>query len=146
MVMVVAHLTIAAIWLGSMVYSLAVVQPTVARVFTDESRQEEFLLALAHGNRRRVVALVAFLVVSDVWVMVTWPRAVGGYGVALALYAAAAAIFLNVSWRHWPARVFALPEELARYRLRLRIQALVMLAAVGAAFVAALGASIGLWS
>ena len=49
MVVAVAHLTIAAIWLGSMVYSLLVVQPRVARFFPDESRREEFLLALAHG-------------------------------------------------------------------------------------------------
>ncbi|MGH3328998.1 MAG: hypothetical protein ACRDPT_14610 [Streptomycetales bacterium] len=67
-------------------------------------------------------------------------------GAPLALYVAAAAVFLNVSWRHWPARVFALPEELTGYRRRLRIQALVILGLVGTAFVTALGVSIGLRS
>lgn len=47
----VMHLTLAGAWLGSMVYSLGVVQPRVARFFHDEQRREEFLLALAHGNR-----------------------------------------------------------------------------------------------
>jgi hypothetical protein len=66
MVVAVAHLTIAATWLGSMVYSLLVVQPRVALFFTDESRREEFLLALAHGNRWRVVAVVGALMLSAV--------------------------------------------------------------------------------
>jgi hypothetical protein len=44
---VVAHLTIAAVWLGSMVYSLTVVQPRVERFFPDPERREEFLVTLS---------------------------------------------------------------------------------------------------
>lgn len=138
----VAHLTMAAVWLGSMVYSLLVVQPRIARFFPDERRREAFLVALAHGNRWPVAAVVAALLVSGVAVIVTQPRLAAGYAVALALYAAAAAVFANVSWRHWPARVFALPEELAGYQRRLRIQAWTILALVAAAFVVALSVGI----
>jgi len=40
-----------------------------------------------------------------------------------------------VSWRHWPARIFAVVEELAGYRRRLRLLASCMTGLVGAAFV-----------
>jgi hypothetical protein len=142
MVIAVVHLTIAAVWLGSMVYSLGVVQPRVARFFADEERREDFLVRLAHGNRWPVVGLVGVLMLSAVLVMITSPRVLAGYAVAIALYAGAAAVFVNVSWRHWPSRVFALPEELAGFRRRLRVQAWAMLALVGAAFVIALSVSV----
>jgi hypothetical protein len=136
------HLTIAAGWLGSMAYSLLVVQPRVARFFTDDGRREEFLLALAHGNRRGVVAVVTALVLTAVAVMVTWPAVATAYAVALVPYAAATGVFVNVSWRHWPARVFALPGELPGFRRRLRLQAWAMLGLVGAAFALTLSASV----
>jgi hypothetical protein len=141
-VIAVAHLTLAATWMGSMLYSLLVVQPKVDRFFSDESRREEFLLALAHGNRWRVVALAGALVLSAVATMVAWPRVTAGYAVAVVLYVVATAVFAQVSWRHWPARVFALPDELAGFRRRLRVQAWAMLALVGTAFVVALSVSV----
>jgi hypothetical protein len=139
----VVHLTIAATWLGSMAYSLNVVQPKVARFFADDQRREEFLVTLAHGNRWRVVALIGALLVTGAGVVATAPGGAAiGYGVVLGLYAAAALVFANVSWRHWPARVFALPAELPGFRRSLTRQAWAMLALVGAAFLVAL--SIGL--
>jgi len=138
----VAHLTIAATWLGSMVYSLLVVQPRIARFFPDAGRREAFLVALAHGNRWPVVAVVTALVVSGAIVIATRPPLAAGYAVALVLYLAAAAVFANVSWRHWPARVFALPEELAGYQRRLRLQAWTILGLVAVAFVIALSVSV----
>lgn len=144
-VFAVAHLAVAAAWLGSMLYSLTVVQPKVAAYFDSDARREEFLLTLAHGNRRKVLALVTVLLLTALAVIATTPpRVVAiGYGVALVLYLCAAAIFGNVSWRHWPARVFARPEELPGYRTRLTYQALTMLGLVGAAFLVALAVSVG---
>ncbi|MFB9837226.1 hypothetical protein [Actinoallomurus acaciae] len=141
----IVHLMIAAVWLGSMAYSLFVVQPRVGRFFTDEGRREEFLLVLAHGNRRGVVAVVAGLALSAAAVMVTWPAVAAVYAVALVPYAAATGIFVNVSWRHWPARVFALPDELPGFHRRLRIQAWAMLVLVGVAFALTLSASVLRW-
>ncbi|EWM15205.1 hypothetical protein [Kutzneria sp. 744] len=137
--LLVAHLVIAAIWLGSMSYSLTVVQPKVDRFFLDEEQREEFLVLLAHGNRWKVVGLVAALVVSGialVFLVSPW------YAVSVVLYAIAASIFWHVSWRHWPARIFAVVEELASYRRRLRILASCMVVLVGVAFVFALGVTV----
>jgi hypothetical protein len=139
---VVAHLTLAATWLGAMVYSLLVVQPRVGRFFTDERRREAFLVVLANGNRWRVAPLAGALLLTAAAVVGTAPRLARGYAAALVLYAVAAAIFANVSWRHWPARVFALPDELAGFQRRLRAQAWAMVGLVGTAFVVALSASV----
>lgn len=62
MLLVVVHLTVAAAWMGSMAYSLIQVQPTVDTFFPDEQRREEFLVLLGHGNRWKVVGLVAVVI------------------------------------------------------------------------------------
>ncbi len=143
-VLVVVHLAVVATWVGSMTYSLGVVQPTVASFFPDEHRREEFLISLAHGNRWKVVRLVAVLLLTGIGVVGT---SVGkpvmfGYLASWLLYATAAGIFVHVSWRHWPARVFALPHELAGFRRRLQAQAVTMLALVGTGFVVGLTMSV----
>lgn len=139
-----AYLGLIALWLGAMAYSLGVVQPKVARFFPDQRQREEFLTVLAHGNRWRVMALLAALTVTAAAVLVNSPgRAVAaGYAAALALHLVAAGVFAHVSWRHWPARVFALPQELPGYHRRLRVLAWTMLGLVGSAFLAALAASL----
>lgn len=140
----VAHLTLAATWLGSMSYSLAVVQPKVTAFFADERRREEFLITLAHGNRWPVVALIGALMLTAAAVAITSPRSVAiGYAAVLVFLAGASALFVHVSWRHWPARAFALPQELPRYHRQLRILAWTMLALVGSAFMVALSVSVG---
>jgi hypothetical protein len=137
------YLTVATLWLGSMVYSLVAVQPKIARLFPDERRREDFLVTLAHGNRWPVVALVGVLGLSGGVVIVTASGAVSlGYAVALGCDAIAAGIFGNVSWRHWPARIFALPEELRGFRRRLAWQAGGMTALVGAGYLVALAVSL----
>jgi hypothetical protein len=144
-VLAVVHLTVAAAWAGSMAYSLVVVQPKVAAFFAADARQEEFLTVLAQGNRWRVIGLVAVLLVSGIGVVVTTPTAaVVGFAVAVGLDAVAALAFVEVSWRHWPRRVFALPEEVPGYQRALRVRARAMLVLVGIAFVIALGSAVGL--
>lgn len=139
----VAHLTVAAIWLGSMAYSLTSVQPKIARHITDQSRREELLIVLAHGNRRPVLALITTLVLTAAGAILTGsPTVAIGYAVALGCYLPATAIFVNVSWRHWPTRVLALPEELPRLRRNLARQAYAMTALVATAYLAALTASV----
>ncbi len=138
MIVELAYLVLTTLWLGSMVYSLAVVQPKIARFFPDEERREEFLVTLANGNRWPVVGLVAGLVVSGSVVAITGAGAVStGYAVAVGLDVVAAAIFVDVSWRHWPARVFALPAELPRFRRALTLRATTMTALVGVSYVVA---------
>ena len=142
MVIVVAHLAIAAVWLGSMVYSLVVVQPRAERFFPDPVRREEFLVTLANGNRWPVAALIAGLLGTGLALLLLRPGARLGYGIAMFLYVLAGALFVHVSWRHWPARVFALPQELPGCQHRLRQLAWTMLALVGAAFLTALSVTV----
>jgi hypothetical protein len=138
-----AYLVLTTLWLGSMVYSLTVVQPKIARFFPDEERREEFLLALANGNRWPVGALIAGLVLIGGTVAITGDGAVTvGYAVAVGLDLVAGAIFVDVSWRHWPARVFALPEELPRFRRALTLRATTMTALVGLSYVVAMAVSL----
>lgn len=139
------YLVLTSLWLGSMVYSLVVVQPRVARFFPDDERREEFLVALADGNRWPVVALIAGLVLSGGAVALAGPGAgavSAGYTVAVGLDLAAAGIFVDVSWRHWPARVFALPEELPAFRHRLTVRAATMTVLVGVSYVVAVAVSL----
>lgn len=134
-----AHLGLAAMWCGSMGYSLLVVQPKVARFGFDDDRLEEFLTLLAQGNRWKVVPIVAALLATAAGVAALTS---GGtrltFLAVLLLYAAAATLFADVSWRHWPARVFALPQERPALRRALRLRAWTMLVLVGTAFAAAL--------
>lgn len=140
-----AYLLPAAVWTGSMTYSLVVVQPRSARFFHDDDQLEEFLTVLAHGNRRRVLAMAATLIVTAAALLVLgpWRGARIVYGVALVLDVAATAVFVHVSWRHWPARVFALPEERPDFRRRLRLCAWTICLLVGSGFVGTLIATVG---
>jgi len=144
-VLAVLNLAIAAVWLGSMAYSLRVVQPRIARYFDDDERREDFLVVLANGNRWPVVGLVSALIATGAAALAPAPSATVriGYGIALALYAVAAGLFWYVSWRHWPARIFALPAELPAYRRRLRILATTMTILVGAGFLTVAAVSVG---
>jgi hypothetical protein len=126
-----------------MVYSLTVVQPAVAEFFTDGARHEEFVVTLAHGNRWPVVGLIAGLILTGAAAIGTQPRLAAGFGVALVGYLLAAAVFADVSWRHWPARLFALADELPAYRRALRLRAWTILTLVGVAYLSALVAGLG---
>jgi len=129
------HLALAAAWAGAMGYSLLVVQPKAERYFTRDDDYEDFLLVMAHGNRWKVVPLIAALLVT---------AALARLFYLLPVYVVAAGIFANVSWRHWPARVFALPAERPAFRRALRAQAWAMTVLAGGAFLTGLAATSGL--
>ena len=134
-----AHVGTGALWLGSMAYSLFVVQPRVARVLGGPERAEDLYRELAAGNRWRVAGLIGVLGLSGFGLLLDepgrsplWWVTVAGKGL---LWAAAAAVFWWVSWRGWPRRVFALPTELPGVQRRFRAVALTLLGLVGTAFV-----------
>lgn len=138
-----AYLVLTTLWLGSMVYSLVVVQPKIARFFRDDEQREELLVVLASGNRWPVVALIAGLILSGGAVALAGSGAVSaGYTLAVGLDLAAAGIFVDVSWRHWPARIFALPEEVPEFRRRLTVRATTMTVLVAVSYVVALAVSL----
>lgn len=143
--LVVVHATLAAVWLGSMAYSLLVVQPKAARFFRqDEEAHEAFLTTLATGNRWPVVAVIAGLAASGaaLWALSPPTDALGTavHAVKATVLIAAAVVFWYVSWRLWPRRVFALPAERPRHRAVLRRAAVVLIVLVGCAFVLGLAA------
>jgi hypothetical protein len=139
--LILVHLGVGALWLGSMSYSLFVVQPRVARVLPDPAQAEELYREFGAGNRWRVIGLIATLAVTGVGLAVVivvqngqsvaWWLAIGAKGLLLV---AASALFWWVSWRGWPRRIFALPAELPATQARFRRVALVMTGLVACAF------------
>ncbi|MGI5237316.1 hypothetical protein [Dactylosporangium sp. CA-139066] len=134
---VTVHLALAAAWSGAMGYSLLVVQPKAERFFKDrgDEQYEDFLLVMAHGNRWKVVPLIGALLLTG---------ALARMWYLLPPYIVAATVFAEVSWRHWPARVFALPAERPALRRGLRRRAWTMTVLVGGAFLTGLAATSGL--
>jgi len=127
-----AHVLAAAIWLGAMAYSLVVVQPRSRRFLGDDERSEGFAATLASGARYPVLALIAVLAISGGALAALggdegrpdgWWALVAIKGVALAI---ALAVFAWVSWRLWPARIFAAREELPAIRRRFAFAALTL--------------------
>lgn len=137
-VLVLGHVVAGAIWLGSMVYSLFVVQPRTASFFAaDDDAREGFLTLLAGGNRWPVFGIIAALATTGLALLALDPPSDAGFalqmvkGIALI---AATIVFVYVSWRMWPRRVFALPAERPAHRRALRRAAYSLLALVGLAF------------
>ncbi|MGI8985440.1 MAG: hypothetical protein ACR2GM_01320 [Nocardioidaceae bacterium] len=92
----------------------------------DDEAHENLLADLAHGNplaSRRTRRHGDGQRSTTLWIA------------QLLLLAAASGIFWHVSWRHWPQRVFALPEERPAMRRRLRLLATVRAGLAGATFV-----------
>jgi Flp pilus assembly protein TadB len=89
---------------------------------------------LAQGNRWPVVALIATLWATGALLAILTGPTVILIAKAILLLGATA-LFWWVSWRAWPRRVFALPEELAALQQRFRRVAELMFALVGLAFV-----------
>ncbi|MFC6020584.1 hypothetical protein ACFP2T_30980 [Plantactinospora solaniradicis] len=149
-VVVLVHAGVAALWLGSMAYSLFVVQPKLARMVDappaeEPQRVEDAQRILAHGNRWPVTGLIGVLWVTGLALaLLAQERSATGWtvlAVKAALLAGASGLFWWVSWRGWPRRVFALPAELPGLQRRFRLVALTMCGLVGAAY--ALGVTAG---
>ena len=100
-----------------MVYSFVVLHPHARQYFGQETEFEAFIAAISHGARWPVLMALAFLGGTGVGLVALsrpqpysplWIALIAGKGVALA---AALSLFLYTSWRLWPARIFAAPDE-----------------------------------
>jgi hypothetical protein len=146
-VLVLTHAGVAAVWLGAMAYSLAVVQPRAARLLGPE-RYEQFAAVVADGARWAVLGMCGVLAATG-FGLVAVALAAGHPGpgwLALAtaktvVLCAALTVFAHVSWRLWPRRVFALPRELPALHRAFRRAALTLVALVGAELVLGVAAS-----
>lgn len=137
--LVLTHLGVGGLWLGAMAYSLTVAQPALTRLFPRPETAEEAYRELAAGNRWRVVGLLAALGGSGAALaLLAGPKPLAWWlliAAKTALFLLAAGLFWWVSWRGWPRRLFALPEELPPLQRRFRRVAVALAACVGAAFV-----------
>jgi Flp pilus assembly protein TadB len=146
--LVLVHLGVAVLWLGSMTYSLFVVQPRIGRVVPDPVRAEDLYRELGAGNRWKVIGLISVLAVSGLALVLVSGVHSGrtvGWWVAIAakagLLVGASGLFWWVSWRGWPRRVFALASELPMVQARFRRVALVMTGLIGLSFVLGVAAA-----
>lgn len=131
-ILLLIHVGVAALWLGSMAYSLFVVQPKLSRIAGgDPVKVEQMHRELAQGNRWPVVGLIATLWITGALLTHKLTFAVPLKALALL---AASVLFWWVSWRAWPRRVFALAEELPALQRRFRRVAIAMFGLVGLAF------------
>lgn len=133
----VLHVLIGAAWLGSVYFSLTVLHPQGREVFEDDARFEQFVIGLSNGNRARVLTGFAGTFLTG-WALValhmgqphpTWWW--GIVGVKTAVFFGALCVFWYVSWRLWPARLFAVEEEFATFRRRGTIMRATSLILVG---------------
>lgn len=133
-----AHAGVGAVWLGSMSYSLFVVQPRVGRRLREPERAEDLYRELAAGNRWRVVALITTLAVSGLGLLALPAHRSTAWWLLIAAKSAlllvAAGLFWWVSWRGWPRRIFARPAELPAIQRRFRQVAIALSAVIGVAF------------
>ncbi|MFC9687468.1 hypothetical protein ACFTSF_02945 [Kribbella sp. NPDC056951] len=130
------HAGLAAAWVGGMAYSLFVVQPKLKRYFgPDAAGRESLTTVIASGNRWKVVGLIAVIALSGLGLLLLddfaywWIHAVKGL-----LLLMATGIFWYVSWKHWPARVFATATEVPALQRRLIVLATTMLGLAALAF------------
>lgn len=131
----IVHAGLAAAWVGGMAYSLFVVQPKLKRYFgTDEEAREHLTAVIASGNRWRVIALIAVIAATGVALLLLVDTDLRIHALKAILLIVATGIFWYVSYRHWPRRIFATPEELPTLQTQLRILATTMLALAGTAF------------
>lgn len=140
--LVFVHVGAAAVWLGAMVYSLAVVQPRAQRFFRDVEAYEQFAVELAAGARRPVLGLCAVLALSGAGLIAVARASADRSPLWMALVLAKAvlllvalALFSYVTWQLWPARLFAQAGEVASYQRRFRVVGALLASLVAAQFV-----------
>jgi hypothetical protein len=139
-VLIVIHLLLGAGWLGAMAYSLFVLQPRAAGYFASDDRgHERFLATVASGARWKVLGVVAAIGASGLALAMLDGRHDGrwyaGVAAKAGLLLVALAVFCWVSWRAWPARVLALPEEGPVWRRRFRLAGLALMSCAALASV-----------
>ena len=116
-VLAILHALAGATWLGAMVYSFVVLHPHARRYFGQETEFEAFIAAISHGARWPVLLALALLAgTGGGLVALNRPQPSSPIWVALVAgkigaFTAALSLFLWTSWRLWPARIFAAPDE-----------------------------------
>jgi uncharacterized membrane protein len=133
----VTHVLAGAAWLGAMVYSYFVLHPRARSYFPRDADFEPFIAAVSRGARYPVLAGLALIGLSGMGLLlVRWPGSPPLTWLVLMaakvlLFLAAVGLFGYVSWRLWPARIFALPAEVPGLQKTFRRVARVMILLAG---------------
>ncbi len=137
--LLVLHGLVAAIWLGAMCYSAFVVQPRAKAYFHRPEEFEAFVASVSQGARWKVLLAMGVLGGSGGLLLLVparspSPAVLWLIGAKALLLLAATGVFTYVSWRLWPARVFATPDEIPRFQRAFRGVAVIMVAIAAAGF------------
>jgi hypothetical protein len=139
---VTAHLILAAVWLGAMSYSIAVVQPKLLALAGSPEDAEETMTFVAAGARPKVLAVIGLLAGTGASLVALADPADRGrswwvlVGAKVVLLVAASVVFWRVSWHMWPRRAFALPSEVPVEQAAFRRVGWTLIVLVGSASVA----------
>lgn len=137
----VLHVLSGAAWLGAMAYSFFILHPRARAYFADLAAFESFMVAVSHGARWKVLGALGLLGLSGGVLLGARARQplsavwLALMGVKLALLLAASALFVYVSWRLWPARLFVSAEEIPHFQQAFRRAAVLMMALAASAMV-----------
>ena len=137
----VVHTLTGGVWLGAMAYSFFLLHPRARVYFSDPVAFESFSAPLSHGARWKVLGALGLLAGSGgILMAVRWREPAPAVWLALialkiALFLAATALFVYVSWRLWPARVLAATWEIPPIQRAFHRAAAVMLVLATSALV-----------
>lgn len=120
-VVIAVHVLGGGVWIGAMAFSVFVLHPRAEQFFGGGGQFEDFIFTVVHGARWKVVAGIAAISASGAALALRgWAGAGpvwrGLVSAKLALLAVSLGLFIRVSWRLWPRRVFAGADELPAVR------------------------------
>ena len=136
-----AHVLAGAAWFGSMFYSLTVLHPRAQRYFETPDEFEHFITTVSDGSRSKVLGAFGFIAITGLaLLLLSVPRTISYLwltliGFKIILFFVALVVFWYTSWRLWPARIFATPDEIPTFQRRFRTISRTMIALVGLNFV-----------
>lgn len=136
------HIIASAGLLGAMGYSIAVVQPRARRFFRDVRDFEEFTAFISHGARWKMLGTLGLISLTGALLIILHPHEADHRWLALiaakvVILLVATVVFCYASWRLWPARIFASPEEIPAFQRRFRLVGYTMLTMVVLEFILA---------
>jgi len=136
------HIIASAGLLGAMGYSIGVVQPRARRFFEKPADFEEFTAFISNGARWKMLGTLAVIGLTGALLIIFHPREADHRWLALIaakmlVLLIATVVFCYASWRLWPARIFASPEEIPKFQRRFRLVGYAMITMVVLEFVLA---------
>lgn len=152
----VAHAMAGAVWLGAMCYSFFVLHPRARLYFGEDVRGqaafENLITTLSQGARWKVLLAMGSLLLTGMALAVrlhlSSPAAFSALWMGLLvaktlLFIVALAVFIHVSWRLWPARLFASGDEIPALQSAFRKVGATLIGIAGLSLV--LGVVMHLW-